>query len=347
MAKELSTILTAAAEVRDASERGENTATRVGGVLCDLLEYLAAAVLAGDIQIVSDIAGTGIVVKLRNGNGVTYNQRFNLPVANASVNGLLTPDLLNKLNSAYSTSGTNQTAIETRRLEIEELTRRLKGSSDYSNAFTDPQIFLGDFDTIEEVNAAINGLVTQAASPETKYTGHCIVGVAGCRFDIHQYALHFATGDFVQCVCGCVKLNANANGLLQDGQYNIFFRRVRSYVPEEWKGIPSLIPYADELYYGLLDPRDKMKLNNVIDIGHVTTSATAENWAKNPSYLRETQRPTIFQYYDVRNKQCGMIFSLPAGENTFGQTLFLGTNHYKRTVTVSGNTSTATNWVAL
>lgn len=108
-----------------------------------------------------------------------------------------------------------------------------------------------------------------------------------------------------------MKLNANANGLLHDGQYNIFFRRVRSFVPEEWKGIPSLIPNADELYYGLLDPRDKMKLNNVVDLGHVTTSATAENWAKNPTYLSEKQRPTIFQYFDTRNQQVGIILSLP------------------------------------
>lgn len=347
MAKELSTILTAAAEVRDASERGENTATRVGGVLCDLLEYLAAAVLAGDIQIVSDIAGTGIVVKLRQGNGLTYNQRLNLPVVNASINGLLTPDLLNKLNSAYSTSGTNQTAIETRRLEIEELTRRLKGSSDYSNAFTDPQVFLGDFETMEEVNAAIDGMVTEAASPETKFTGHCVVGLLGSRFDIHQYALHFATGDFVQCVSGCVKIAPDAMNLQQHGQYNIVFRRVSNFTPDIWKGISTLIPNADELYYGLLDPRDKMKLNNVVDLGYVTTSATAENWAKSPTYLTEKTRPTIFQYYDARNAQVGMIISLPASATTFGQTLLLGTYIYRRTVTVNGTTSTATSWTSL
>ena len=301
MAKELSDIITRAAEVRDATLSAENTAERVGGVLCDLLEYLAGMIAAGDMQVVADADGTGLKVTFRNAQGQAIARRLNLPVASESAGGLLSPELLTKLSAAYTKSGTNQTAIETRRLEIAELTERLKGRSLYSNAFTDPQVFLGDFDTIEEVNAAIDGLVTQAASPETKYTGHCIVGLAGCRFDIHQYALHFATGDFVQCVCGCVKLNANANGLLHDGQYNIFFRRVRSFVPEEWKGIPSLIPYADELYYGLLDPRDKMKLNNVVELGNVTTSATAENWAKNPSYLRETQRPTIFQYYDVRN----------------------------------------------
>ncbi|MDY6249533.1 MAG: hypothetical protein SPL64_00305 [Bacteroidaceae bacterium] len=295
----------------------------------------------------ADTDGTGLKVTFRNAQGQAIARRLNLPVVSGSAGGLLSPELLTKLNASYTKSGTNQTAIETRRLEIAELTERLKGRSQYSNAFTDPQIFLGDFETMEEVNAAIDGMVTEAASPETKFTGHCVVGLLGSRFDIHQYALHFATGDFVQCVSGCVNISADAMGLQQHGQYNIVFRRVSNFTPDIWKGISTLTPNADEMYYGLLDPRDKMKLNNVVDLGNVTTSATAENWAKNPSYLRETQRPTIFQYYDVRNKQCGMIFSLPAGENTFGQTLFLGTNHYKRTVTVSGNTSTATNWIAL
>ena len=347
MAKELSSIIAQAAQVRDAQLTAENTAERVGGVLCDLLEYLAAAVLAGDVQVVSDAAGTGIVIKLRQANGIAFQQRMNLPVANNAANGLLSPELLSKLNTAFSKSGNNETAIETRRLETEELKRRLQGTSDYSNAFSDPQVFLGDFDTMDEVNAAINGMIDGTASPETKYIGHCKVGLQGCRFDLYNYALHFATGDFIQCVCGGVKGDAEGEILLQQGQFNIIFRRVSNFVPDRWLGITSLIPNATELYYGLLDPRDKMKLNNVVELGNVTTNATAENWAKNPSYLRETQRPTIFQYYDVRHKQCGMIFSLPAGENTFGQTLFLGTYHYKRTVTVSGNTSTATNWVAL
>ena len=73
MAKELSDIITRAAEVRDATLSAENTAERVDGIL--------------------------------------------------------SPELLTKLNAAYTKSGTNQTAIETRRLEIAELTERLKGRS--------------------------------------------------------------------------------------------------------------------------------------------------------------------------------------------------------------------------
>ncbi len=54
MAKELSDIMTRAAEVRDATLTAENTAERIGGVLCDLLEYLAGLIAAGDMQVVAD-----------------------------------------------------------------------------------------------------------------------------------------------------------------------------------------------------------------------------------------------------------------------------------------------------
>lgn len=140
MVKELSGIITRAAEVRDATLSAENTAERGGGVLCDLLEYLAGMIAAGDMQVVADAEGTGLKVTFRNAQGQAVARRLNLPEVTAALSGLLSPALLAKLNAAYTKSGTNQTAIETRRLEIAELTERLKGRSQYSNAFTDPQI---------------------------------------------------------------------------------------------------------------------------------------------------------------------------------------------------------------
>lgn len=136
MAKELSDIITRAAEVRDATLSAENTAERVGGVLCDLLEYLAGLIAAGDMQAVADAEGTGLKVTFRNAQGLAVVRRLKLLVASGSAGWLLSPELLTKLNAAYTKSGTNQTAIETRRLEIAELTERLKGRSDYSLGFS-------------------------------------------------------------------------------------------------------------------------------------------------------------------------------------------------------------------
>ena len=70
----------------------------------------------------ADTDGTGLKVTFRNAQGQAIARRLNLPVASASAGGLLSPALLAKLNTAYDKSGTNQTAIETRRLEIAELT---------------------------------------------------------------------------------------------------------------------------------------------------------------------------------------------------------------------------------
>lgn len=337
MAKELSSIIAQAAQVRDAQLTAENTAERVGGVLCDLLEYLAAAVLAGDVQVVSDAAGTGIVIKLRQANSIAFQQRMNLPVANNAANGLLSPELLSKLNTAFSKSGNNETAIETRRLETEELKRRLQGTSDYSNAFSDPQVFLGDFDTMEEVNEVIDGMVNEAASPETKFTGHCVVGLLGCRFDIHQYALHFVTGEFIQCVCGGVKTNADNTALLQHGQYNILFRKITNFVPGTWQSISALIPTATESADGLLPSADKWKLNNVINLGTVSTSAVGENAGLNANYLK-ADRPVLIQYYDTRNAQCGQLLSNPVSATKQAQLLFLGASMFRRDVELTNGT---------
>ena len=177
MAKELSSIIAQAAQVRDAQLTAENTAERVGGVLCDLLEYICEQVFAGGISVRADAEGTGFVFTFYNSQGTPTTRFLQIPMVSTTFRGLMTPDLLSKLYTAYTQSGNNETAIETRRLEIEELRKRLKGTSDYSNAFTDPQVFLGDLDTMNEVNASVNSLIDGTASPETKYAGHCVVGL--------------------------------------------------------------------------------------------------------------------------------------------------------------------------
>lgn len=346
MAKELSSIIAQAAQVRDAQLTAENTAERVGGVLCDLLEYLAAAVLAGDVQVVSDAAGTGIVIKLRQANGIAFQQRMNLPVANNAANGLLSPELLSKLNTAFFKSGNNETAIETRRLETEELKRRMQGTSDYSNAFSDPQVFLGDLDTMNEVNAAVNSLIDGTASPETKYAGHCVVGLQGCRFDVHTYALHFATGDFIQCVCGGVTSDATGENLFQHGQYNILYRRITNFVPGTWQGISTLIPPATEVREGLLPAEDKAKLNSVIHLGDFSQSVIAEN--RMCSNIL-THRPQIFTFTvtNTTRTQSGLYISTLSRDDVWFQQLQQADHFYWRKVTLENGTYTPTLWTKI
>lgn len=346
MVKELSSIIAQAAQVRDAQLSAENTAERVGGVLCNLLEYVCDLMYASGVSLKADSNGTGFTFTFYDKNGTPSTQTFLLPSVSASMKGLMTPELLTKLNNTFTQSGTNANAIENRRLEIVELTKRLKGTSDYSNAFTDPQLFLGDLDTMDEVNAQIDSLVTSAASPETKFTGHCIVGLNGSRFDIHQYALEFATGNFVQCVMGCLSISEDEDSLLHHDHFNIAFRRIWDFEPGPWLNIDYLIPVATEQKNGLLSLYDKAKLNSVLDFGTVARSSVAEDKAKNRIYLRDG-RVTIMHYFEQAQGQGGLILSLPAGAGSFGQTLFLGTKRYSRTLTInSGGTVVASSWTA-
>ncbi|MBP3228202.1 MAG: hypothetical protein J6M53_05385 [Bacteroidaceae bacterium] len=346
MAKELSTIITNAAEVRDASETAENTAARVGGVLCDLLEHFVQVVTAGNIALKADSSGTGFTVSYYNAAGQNTTQTLLLPEVSNTLKGLLTPAMLSKLNTAYSQSATNKTDIATRKAEIQELEKRLKGTSDNSNAFSDPFLFLGDKDGIDEVNETLDAIVAEAADPETKFTGHCVVGLKGTRFNVHTYALHFATGDFVQCIEGPVKTDNTGQPLRLATKYGVYYRRISNFYPSAWSPYYDQVPEATEEHSGLLMDTEKWFLNCFRNYGEVSSSAVAENAAKSSTYF-EANRPLIMFYYDKAKKQCGLLISLPAGENIHGQTLLLGANIYRRTVTVSGTTSTATAWTAV
>lgn len=356
MAKELYAILDAAAEVRDAEAQGENTAERVGGVLCDLLEYLAGLVTAGNIEVHTSSNGAGFIVRFLNDKGQPVASNYLLPEVSASACGVMSPALLTRLNTAYSQSATNKTNIATnktdiatRKTEIQELEKRLKGRSTDSNAFTDPFVYLGDFDTLEDVAAEIDRLVTAAATPETKYTGLCVIGVTGTRLFVHTHALHFATLDFVQSIQGPVKTTADGKTLqLSSSKYGILFRRVEKGVPQPWMSYYDQLPEATENHSGLLMDTEKWYFNNMVNYGEVATSATVENYARQKSALK-TARPTIFHYFDKAKQQCGLLLSLPAGANVHGQTLFLGTGIYRRSVTFNeaSPTGTATSWTSV
>lgn len=60
MAKELTDIIKAAAEVRDETAMQKNTATRVGGVLTDLAQLVGEAVFAAGMTAKNSAAGVSV-----------------------------------------------------------------------------------------------------------------------------------------------------------------------------------------------------------------------------------------------------------------------------------------------
>ena len=69
MAKELTDILKAAAEVRDETAMQQNTATRVGGVLTDLVQFVGEAVFAAGMTAKTSAEGVSLLIKYYDADG--------------------------------------------------------------------------------------------------------------------------------------------------------------------------------------------------------------------------------------------------------------------------------------
>ena len=88
MATELTDILKAAAEVRDETAMQQNTATRVGGVLTDLAQFVGEAVFAAGMTAKTSAAGVSLLIKYYDADGQPYTKELPLPVAACYVQGL-------------------------------------------------------------------------------------------------------------------------------------------------------------------------------------------------------------------------------------------------------------------
>lgn len=102
MGKELTDIIKRAAEVRDATLREENTAERVGRVLCDTLEYLCQALFLGGITTSADGTGFRISFTIHDSDGNKFTKDIAIPRATESACGLLTPQEKWKLNNVVN-----------------------------------------------------------------------------------------------------------------------------------------------------------------------------------------------------------------------------------------------------
>lgn len=91
MAKELTDIIKAAAEVWDETAMQQNTATRVGGVLTDLAQFVGEAVFAAGMATKTSATGVSLLIKYHNAEGQTYINELPLPLLNKEQAGVATP----------------------------------------------------------------------------------------------------------------------------------------------------------------------------------------------------------------------------------------------------------------
>lgn len=101
----------------------------------------------------------------------------------------------------------------------------LRGRSSDSNAARDPFVYIGDFvptadapDYVAKANAAIDSFFSKDAGEDNqKWCGLLRGSVHGNRFEIRQYAVSYAEGNYVQRASGCL-------GISPDGRSLTFFK---------------------------------------------------------------------------------------------------------------------------
>lgn len=111
---------------------------------------------------------------------------------------------------------------------------RITGRSDESDAYTDPFVWLGEFnsathgaDYLKKFNAALDALCGTAAedTPGRKWTGRVRATVSGGNVEIFQYAQNFKSRAFTQTIAGNVAPASDGSvRVLAAGNYNILTR---------------------------------------------------------------------------------------------------------------------------
>lgn len=185
MAKELIEILKDAAVVRDEKNEAANTAARVGGVMVDIINFLANFTTVSEFSVSATASNVTLRIKVHETDGTAIYRNVTLPAASLSAAGIFTPELLNTLNTADRNETTARQAADsalsekinaeattradkdeelrnlvnvevTARIRADtELLKRIKGASDASNAYTDPLRYIGNFASEKDENGTV------------------------------------------------------------------------------------------------------------------------------------------------------------------------------------------------
>lgn len=204
---EMTDLLAAAAEIRDAQQAGENTADRVGTLLVNIIGKLCSTLPAAGITLKANAAGTGITVSYYTEEGTPVSRDVILPVATTTIPGLLSTTDKEKLEGAVQT---------------EEMLSRLQGSSSDTDATTDPfRKWPGELSSWGDVVSALDALMNiRGLEQGQKAAGRWRFVYNGRLLHVDMYAQDFAQGYWVQVVSGAVKITETSATEYEFGHSN-------------------------------------------------------------------------------------------------------------------------------
>ena len=225
MAKELTDILKAAAVVRDETAAQQNTAERVGGILCDLTAFLQNKTAITGLYVRTDMNGVSIRVRAQQGDGQEAETILIFPEATEKQSGIITSVLLQQLRADIAAA---EEAIITAE---ESMRQRLLGNSKESSAYTDPFISLGESTDWMEFSAKLDGL------SEKKYMGRCRATVSGVTVEVYQFINSFSESNYTQVILGNVSAGDNGQVRFTPNKFNIMHRQHKDGAWTAWQRI--------------------------------------------------------------------------------------------------------------
>lgn len=379
--KTLSQILEASAQVRAEQQESENTAERVGGVLCDLTDFLQNKTALTGLDVRTDMNGVTIEVRAQTGDGQEASTILKFPEASETQSGIITTVLMQQLRAEIEgkdyaiqllSSDLQDSIARIERLESKTTYNGDNITKLFSSASTHYNMISANEEAITAAQASIEENADNISTMEAQLTlttqkAETATRVLTFDGEVRNPTIQGMTGvssydsilfDNARCLFLASKSGKYYNAFPGDVYYNdIQDGELKARTAPLYLRTDTQLVYTFDgtsLSTFILSSAQKDKLEAypaqfVLDLGTMPTEAEGDAKAassevagnRNISFIR-------FQTQGVSNLKTILIIQWPNGINETAQIKFVDKTEWRRNVTgatgVAGAPTNAFTW---
>ena len=379
--KTLSQILEASAQVRAEQQESENTAERVGGVLCDLTDFLQNKTALTGLDVRTDMNGVTIEVRAQTGDGQEASTILKFPEASETQSGIITTVLMQQLRAEIEgkdyaiqllSSDLQDSIARIGRLESKTTYNGDNITKLFSSASTHYNMISANEEAITAAQASIEENANNISTMEAQLTLTTQKAETATRIltfdgEVRNPTIQGMTGvssydsilfDNARCIFLASKSGKYYNAFPGSDDYNdITGGAMKARTSPLYLRTDTQLVYTFDgtsLSTFILSSAQKDKLEAypaqfVLDLGTMPTEAEGDAKAassevagnRNISFIR-------FQTQGVSNLKTTLILQWPNGINETAQIKFVDKTEWRRNVTgatgVAGAPTNAFTW---
>ena len=379
--KTLSQILEASAQVRAEQQESENTAERVGGVLCDLTDFLQNKTALTGLDVRTDMNGVTIEVRAQTGDGQEASTILKFPEASETQSGIITTVLMQQLRAEIEgkdyaiqllSSDLQDSIARIERLESKTTYNGDNITKLFSSASTHYNMISANEEAITAAQASIEENANNISTMEAQLTLTTQKAETATRIltfdgEVRNPTIQGMTGvssydsilfDNARCIFLASKSGKYYNAFPGSDDYNdITGGAMKARTSPLYLRTDTQLVYTFDgtsLSTFILSSAQKDKLEAypaqfVLDLGTMPTEAEGDAKAassevagnRNISFIR-------FQTQGVSNLKTILILQWPNGINETAQIKFVDKTEWRRNVTgatgVAGAPTNAFTW---